>query len=277
VLKEMLAMRAEKRVLVITVAALIVAAALGVAVLSSHHAPHRNLEGVKRALIYDSLYREYPNNRLIENLTSTLRMHGYQVDIYLGRNATLSPLENITHYSLVIIRAHGAFNNNPNIGYPIGTYIYTGLHVDEALKIYGSDAKKLADRGYLAEGVIPPPGMPLTKENLAKLPKYVTVSPRFFRDFSRGEFPKGAIVIYFGCYGLDDDTLGNVFLDKGASAYIAWRGNVTWSHMDRALQVLVAKLLSGKDARQAVAQTNAIVGPDPSSKARLGVLAIIKG
>ena len=264
-------MRADRRLGMITVAALIIAVALAVAVFSSHHgSPRSSGESVKKALIYDSLYREYPNQKLLGNLTSTLRMHGYSIDIYLGENASLGPLENITHYSLVIVRAHGAFNNNPSIGYPVGTYIYTGLHVDEALKMYGKDAEKLADRGYLAEGVIPPPGMPLTKENLAKLPKYVTVSPRFFR----GAFPRGAIVFYSGCYGLDDDTLGNVFLDKGASAYIAWHGNVTWSHMDRALEVFVAKLLSGENARRAAAETNVLVGPDPSSKARLGILSI---
>ena len=265
--------RRKTRLAVAALLLVVIAAVLAVSMLAPHRGGERRKEEL-RALIYDSLYREFPNSKLLENLTATLRSHGYVVDVYLGVNATLEPLKNVTHYSLVLIRAHGAFNNNPATGYPLGTYIYTGLHVDEALRLYGDEAKKLADRGYLAEGVIPPPGMPLTKENLAKLPKYVTVSPRFFRDFAEGRFPRGAIVVYFGCYGLDSDALGNVFLDKGASAYIAWHGNVTWSHMDQAMMILVSKLVAGEPVEKAVAQTNMEAGPDPATGSRLGVLAV---
>ena len=218
-------------------------------------------ERVMRALVYDSLYREFPNDELLRNITETLRRAGYTVDVYVGVNATLDPLVALHRYGLVIIRAHGAYNGDPESGRPLGAYIYTGLHYAEAKALYGDYIDESLENGDLALGVIPPPGQPLTKELLKKLPRYVTVSPRFFKK-QLSKLP-GTVVVFAGCYGLDDDRLGEVFVSKGASAFISWKGNITWTHMDRVLRVLVAALARGDDPAAALSLAMRTVGPDP--------------
>ncbi len=224
-----------------------------------------------KALVYDSLYREYPNDQLLKNITETLRAAGYQVDVYVGINATLDPLVVLDRYGLVIIRAHGAYNGDPRSGRPLGAYIYTGLHYGEAKALYGGYIDRGLENGDLALGVIPPPGQPLTKELLEKLPKYVTVSPQFF-DKQLGRLP-GTIVVFAGCYGLDDDRLAEVFVSKGASAFISWKGNITWTHMDRVLRVLAAALARGEDPSAALSLAMSTVGPDPVTHSMLGLVA----
>ncbi len=103
-----------------------------------------------------------------------LESHGYQVDIYLGRNATLEVFLEIGFYDIVIIRAHGGYTNRSVGPYPPGGHIYTELHVDEAVKLYGPSIYNWIRKGILAEGVIPPPKASM--EDLSKLPKYVIVS-----------------------------------------------------------------------------------------------------
>ncbi len=224
-----------------------------------------------RALIYDSLYREYPNDQLLRNLTETLRAAGYQVDVFVGVNATLDPLVMLNRYGLVVIRAHGAYNGDPGSGRPLGAYIYTGLHYGEAKALYGNYIDQGLENGDLALGVIPPPGQPLTEELIEKLPKYVTVSPQFFKK-QLGELP-GTIIVFAGCYGLDDERLAEVFISKGASAFISWKGNITWVHMDRALRVLTAALARGEDPSDALDLAMRTVGPDPVTHSMLGMVA----
>lgn len=224
-----------------------------------------------RAMVYDSLYREYPNDPLLRNITETLRSAGYRVDVYVGVNATLDPLVVLNRYGLVIIRAHGAYNGDPGSGRPLGAYIYTGLHYGEAEALYGDYLDGALKDGDLALGVIPPPGQTITEELLEKLPKYVTVSPQFFEK-QLGRLP-GTVIVFAGCYGLDDDRLAEVFISKGASAFISWKGNITWTHMDRALRVLAAALARGEDPSAALNLAMSVVGPDPVTHSMLGLVA----
>ncbi len=220
----------------------------------------------RKALIYDSLAREYPNRRAIEYIIKLLVEAGYRVDYYCGGNATLDPLYNLGEYELVIIRAHGGFNYNPRIGWPIGEYIYTGIYYSEAVKLYGKDYMENLYRGYyVTVGVIPRPGY-----TIDQLPKYVVVSPLFFKDFI-DSMKRDSIIIYTGCWGLDTDTLARIFLEKGAYAYVSFKGNVTWVFSDQVLEALVEKIASGEDIVEAYDSLDNKYKIDPLTGALLSI------
>jgi len=198
---------------------------------------------IHRVLIYDSLAREYPNTTVIKVLKSMFKEYGYEVDIYIGKNATLDPLFNLDKYGIIILRAHGAYNSDPLVNKPLGSYVYTGIYIDEAIKIYGKDyIDKMLNNNMIVLGVIPPPGEKLTKELIDRLPKYVVVSPLFFNKNIK-ELHR-SIIIFTGCYGFDDDILAKIFIKKGAEAYISFKGNVTWSHGDAVLDALMRTYLA---------------------------------
>ncbi len=231
-----------------------------------------SLSGVPhRALIYDSLAREYPDPQEVSMLKKILEGIGFNVTVYYGANATLDPLVGMGQYGLVIIRAHGAYNGDPNSGKPLGAYVYTGMYVIEAEAVYG--VKNIEDgirKGYYAPAVIPRPGVPLEE-----LPKYLSVSPKFFRDLA-GEMNK-TIVFFTGCYGFQDDRLAKAIIGKGASVYIAWDGNVTWLHADEFLLEWVRDLARTGDPLRALEMANETIGPDPYTGAVVRIMVRSNG
>ncbi len=202
------------------------------------------MEENKTALLYDSLYREYPNETLIDELVSLLESNGYQVYLYQGINATLDPLVSLNKLDLIIIRAHGAYNDDPKR--PLGSYIYTGLRYEEAKTLYDGYVDENLENGLLALAVIPPPGVELNETILETLPKYVAVSPEYI-DRHLGILKNDTIVIAAGCYTSNDDILADIFLNKGAKAFIGWKGEITQSYMDRVTLELVKLLLEGRN------------------------------
>ena len=226
----------------------------------------RGGEGPPRALYYDSLSREYPNPELRDRIVGLLRSHGYLVDVYVNESAGLEPLESLGEYDLVIIRAHGAYNGDPESRRPLGTYIYTGLLLDEAERAYGAGTiERMLRRGDLALGVVPPPGY---TGNYTDLPKYVAVSPQFF-DARIHRMRPGSIVIFTGCYGMDDDRLASIFTSRGSRAFVGWRGNVTWGIADASLEKYVEALLQAGDPAGALGLLPGELRVDPYTGAEL--------
>ena len=195
-----------------------------------------------RALYYDSLYREYPNDTLDALIVTTLESHGYDVDVCLGKNATLDQLTNLQKYQLIIIRAHGAYSNSTKGAYPPGEYIFTGLYYNESILKYGENINTWIKKGYLALGVIPPPGKKPSQEELEKLPKYLVVGPKYIEE--KTIVKQDSIFIVFGCYTFEDGTLGKIMLRKGAAAYVGWKGGLTPGYMDSVLPGIVNAYLS---------------------------------
>jgi len=181
--------------------------------------------------------------------------YGYEVDVYIGMNATLDPLLNLDKYSIIILRAHGAYNSDPSVNKPLGSYVYTGIYIDEAIEIYGKDyIDYMMNNNMIVLGVIPPPGATLTKELINRLPKYIVVSPLFF--IKNIKELHGSIVIFTGCYGFNDNRLAKIFVEKGAEAYISFKGNVTWSHGDAVLEALMRTYLATHNISEAYYSLN---------------------
>jgi hypothetical protein len=95
-------------------------------------------------------------------------------------------------------------------------------------------------------------------------PQYFGIMPGFIKSSMQGDFPDTTIVI-MGCDGLKSDTVAEAFVDKGAKAVVAWDGLVSSNHTDAATERLLQHLLiDGLTLQEAVAQTMAELGPDPS-------------
>ncbi len=197
---------------------------------------------IKRALIYDPLYRDHPNETLYAVIIPLLRSSGYEVTVYAGRNATLEPLVYMDSYSLVIIRAHGAYNNKQSGIYGRGEYIFTGLLYNEAVSYYGDTIQRLVKKGELAIGVVPPGNSSVTENKLNKLPKQLVVSPLFIEH--KTMLKKDAVIFVFSCYSMNDQTLAQVFTGKGAAGVIGWKGGVTDRYMDAVLPIVVWEYVS---------------------------------
>lgn len=220
----------------------------------------------KRVLIYDPLSREYSNPELIDLLMKTFTQHNYTVDIYIGKNATLDPLYHLDRYDIIILRAHGGYNNNSKIPEPVGQYVFTGIYFNEAIKIYGKNKiYDLLKHHYIVKGVIPRNGV-----SIYELPLYVVVSPLFFKD-KISSLKNDTIIIYTGCYGLDDDVLANIFLDKGAYAYLSFKGNVTLVFGDQILEIIPVRIAKGEDIVEIYKSLNETQIRDPYTGAELEI------
>lgn len=95
-------------------------------------------------------------------------------------------------------------------------------------------------------------------------PQYFGMMPGFTKSSMKGDFPDTTMIM-MGCDGLSSDTIAEAFVEKGANAVVAWDGLVSSSHTDAATQHLLHHLLiDGLTMQEAVTQTMAEVGPDPS-------------
>ena len=211
-------------------------------------------ESSRRAVIYDSLHKFIPNDRLLKQLKFLLNSSGYEVDVFVDNNATVENFRKIIDYDLIIIRAHGGFLPK---GIEIMNYylkdhmafIFTGELYDPGKYVLEQRALKIMIGKFRHEN--------------GSYTEVFAVSPLFILGLN-GAFRKGSVVIIASCYGLTGEALAKSFLTKGASVYIAWPGDVTTEHMDKALYMLLEKVLRDNMSWvEAVKYVNETLGPDP--------------
>jgi len=242
--------RKSKKVTVIVLSIIVAIAAISLAYYFSR-TPSVN---VKRAVIYDSLHKFIPNDKLLKQLKFLLNSSGYEVDVFIDNNATVENFRRIIDYDLIIIRAHGGF-------------LPKGI---EVMNYYLKD-----HMAFIFTGELYNPGKYVLEQRALKImigkfrhengsyTEVFAVSPLFILGLN-GAFRKGSVVIIASCYGLTGEALAKSFLTKGASVYIAWPGDVTTEHMDKALYMLLEKVLRDNMSWvEAVKYVNETLGPDP--------------
>ncbi|MGB2695230.1 MAG: hypothetical protein WBD55_08595, partial [Dehalococcoidia bacterium] len=95
-------------------------------------------------------------------------------------------------------------------------------------------------------------------------PHYFGITADFIEFSMTGDFD-GTTVIMMGCEGLASDRTAQAFVDKGAATYISWDNTVSASHTDASTERLLQHMvIDGSSADDAVAQTMAELGPDPT-------------
>jgi len=217
--------------------------------------------GPRTAAIVDQLSLTQPNPDFAASATNILEQAGYAVDYYPGEEVTVDLYRELpTHdYDVVILRVHSGIAEETDITTGEKTMReYVSLFSGEP---YSPDKYPQEPIGRL--------GMATYYEGASPL---FGIGPDFITQSMRGSFDKTLIVL-MGCDGLRSPRTGQAFLDKGASAFVGWSESVSASHSDAAALRLLEKLLiEAQPIGQAVAQTAAELGRDPSYGAELRVL-----
>lgn len=252
-----------RRVAALVIAVALLAGAIGGGLLLRGLATGGSPAEPKGAAIVDQLSLTQPNPGFVASATDLLEDAGYIVDYYPGEEVTVEFYRGLpTHgYDLIILRVHSGITieRDATTGEKTQTE-YVSLFSGEPYTETGyPEEQKL---GRLAEAVYYEGASPL-----------FAVAPGFITESMEGRFDD-TLIVMMGCDGLRSQRTAQAFLDKGAEAFVSWSLPVSASHTDAATQRLLEKLLvEGLNVEAAVTQAGAEVGPDPSSGARLRVLA----
>jgi hypothetical protein len=201
-----------------------------------------------RAAIVDHLALTQPNPSFAEATTDLLDQAGYAIDYYPGEEVTVDFYRQLPTlgYELIILRVHSALGK---VGDRPADWVtlFTSEPYDKTRFRNDQTKQRLSMVSYYQDG-----------------PQYFGIMPGFIKSSMKGDFPDTTIVI-MGCDGLKSDTVAEAFVEKGAKAVVAWDGLVSPEHTDAATERLLQHLLiDGLALPEAVAQTMAELGPDPS-------------
>jgi len=201
-----------------------------------------------RAAIVDHLGLTQPNPAFAQTATELLEQAGYAVDYYSGEQATVEFYRNLPAWGheLIILRVHSALGR---VGDRPADWVtlFTSDSYDKTSYRKDQTKQRLSKVSYYQGG-----------------PEYFGIMPGFIKSSMKGKF-QGTTIIIMGCDGLRSDTMAEAFVQKGAKAVVAWDGLVSPQHTDAAIERLLQYLLKDRlTLQEAVTQTMAEVGPDPS-------------
>lgn len=211
--------------------------------------------GPKTAVIVDQLSLTFPNPAFAETATDMLEEAGYAVDYYSGEAVTVDLYRDLPKhdYELIILRVHSGIVRQVDPQSEERTVMeYVGLFTGEPY----SDATYGGREGA---GRI---GLAVARDYHGG--QYFGVTPYFIEFTMEGRFDKATIIL-MGCDGLRSDRTAESFVERGAETFVSWSGKVSASHTDAATERLLQHLLTdGLTIQEAVTETMAEVGPDPS-------------
>ena len=209
--------------------------------------------GEPKAAIIDQLYTNYPNEEFTTKITKELQDYGFEVEIYKGNDVTVDFYRRLPNYGykLIVLRAHSGLLERK------GELIErTLLFTNEPYSKTKHVAEQVADQLVMAR---------VTERD----PWVFGIGSEFVTKSMEGEFDN-AVIIITGCSCLYIKDLALAFVDKGASAYLAWDASVDLDYVDRATAYLIGQLCTDKvTIEKAVTSTMNVVGPDPKYKAVL--------
>jgi hypothetical protein len=215
--------------------------------------PPVNNGGEPKAAIVDQLSSFQENEAFIGNVTKELEDYGFEVDLYQGDNITVDFYRDLpTHgYKLIVFRAHSGILEGEE-----QTYYKTTLFTNEEFRWDKHQLDVLADRLFMA--------------SIAEgYPWVFSISPKFISESMSPEFD-GTVIIMMGCAGIYQTDMAEAFIDKGASAYLAWDASVDLDYVDEATPYLIGQLCSENTTiKEAVDSTMDVIGPDPEHEAEL--------
>ena len=209
--------------------------------------------GELKAAIIDQLYSLQPNEDFIGQVTNELEDYGFEVEIYKGNDVTVDFYRRLPNYGykLIVLRAHS------------GLLERKGELIERTLLFTNEPYSKTK---HVAEQVADQLAMVRVTE---RDPWVFGIGSEFVTKSMEGEFDN-AVIIITGCSCLYIKDLASAFVDKGASAYLAWDASVDLDYVDRATAYLIGQLCTDKvTIEKAVTSTMNVVGPDPKYKAVL--------
>lgn len=231
---------------------LLIAIILVVIVVLIAHISFSTEYKAKKALIIDGLSIEFNNPEFINRTLNYLKKAGYEVDIFNGTDVTVDTYRNMfsQDYKLIILRIHSAPGD--------------GIMVPKSAIVFFT-TEKTATEKYFAEQI---EGLIVKAKTLTRGESFYAVTPDFIGT-APGKL-SGGIVIVLSCYGTLGMKMPETFIDKGATVYVGWDGEVSPEYMDEAGLALIKNLVINKlNVEEAVSKTMREIGPDPLFKSRL--------
>jgi hypothetical protein len=175
--------------------------------------------------------------------------------VYQGNNVTVELYRKLPTYGyrLIIFRAHsGILSQDGDI--MLRTVLFTNEPYSESGYILEQVYEQLVMGGACQ-------GCPMMFGITSKFIRAEGVAGHD-RDME-GTFDDTAIIM-MGCSGIALPDLAQAFVDKGASAYLAWDRSVELYYVDEATPYLIRQLCSEKlTIKEAVDSTMAVKGADP--------------
>ncbi len=214
-----------------------------------------------KAAIVDQLYNLQPNEAFISEVTKELEDYGFAVALYQGDEVTVDLYRQLPSYGykLIIFRAHSGL-----LGSKEETIERTCLFTNEPYSQTKHIAEQLSDQLAMAR---------IDEHH----PWVFGIGDEFVTQSMTGRFDN-TIIVMMGCSCLYLDDLAQAFIDKGASAYLAWDGTVNLDYVDEATPHLIRQLCIKKvSIKKAVTSAMNVVGPDPQYKAVLGYFPTSSG
>ena len=217
--------------------------------------------GNATAAIVDQLSSLQENEQFIANVTKELEDYGFEVDVYQGNNITVEFYRQLPTYGykLIIFRAHSGILGQDGEAI-LRTVLFTNEEYTESRYALEQVYEQLV-RGGACQGC--PMMFGIT-------PKFVRAEGVIGQDKDmQGRFDD-TVIVMMGCSGIALPDLAEAFIDKGASAYLAWDLSVELYYVDNATPYLVNQLCSEElTVREAVGNTMDVIGPDPNYGAEL--------
>jgi len=206
---------------------------------------------IRKAAIIDGLSEDVPNPSLINDMSNLLKSSGYEVTVFNGSEVNIELFRKLPEmgFTLIIMRLHGG-----RIQQPIGLFIGSGIFAEPF-----NEGKYEYEyySGYFLRGVAYIGGK-----------EYFVITPAYVSEKFQGRFPGSAIII-LSCYSMWDQVLASSFIEKGASIVVGIDHKTDIRYIDRVGLELVKQISQGASIEEAVSKTMEIVGPDPTTGAKL--------
>jgi hypothetical protein len=231
----------------------VAASALAVFLVYSTLGPRTAIDSTPKIAIVDQLGAQWPDPAFNQTIHGILDQTGLKVDYYPSEDVTVDFYRNLPshNYKLIVFRVHstsetGAEDMPPWVVFFTSENYSNTAHVSEQLDMRVVYVK-FPDVTQL----------------------YFGITPTFVQNSMEGKF-SGTTVIAMGCEGLNQTTMAEAFIQKGAKTFISFDGPVSENYTDNTTVYLLRHLvIENQTIQEAVAQTMNEVGPDPQFKSIL--------
>jgi hypothetical protein len=203
-----------------------------------------------KAAIVDHLSLTQPNQTFVQAATDILGKAGFEVDYYAGEEVTVDFYRTLPQhgYKLIVLRVHSSATEAE--GQEGSVVLFSSERVSPSKYIDEQISDRLKGVAFSVE------------EKEAGI-LYFGIGPLFVEHSMIGDF-KDTVILMMGCEGLDNPSMAQAFVMKGAKVYVSWNQPVMSSHTDRATTDLLRHFVIERlPLEESVLATFETVGFDP--------------
>jgi len=222
-------------------------------------------DGILKAVIIDQLYDDIPNEYFQTQATKYLETAGYEVDLVTTQDVTVDFYKNLPsmNYDYIVVRTHGVSQRSQD-----SVTLFTGERYQEDKYIseqllgtvkrgaplqtvsflahMGNATMWITINNTYSEITIP------AEKNIQTTNDYFLITPKLVNDLMVGKFP-GSIFLLGGCSTLENPSMAEALIKRGASSVVGWDDIVGDIENDVIMLALLKKnLVENKDIDESI-------------------------